>query len=131
MVQGKSGYKVSVSEALELRIESLCDEDLRTVVRFINHLETVGLGGLHGRLKKSDHVDTNQGDWLARVQLVRDYNLWHYHIGIPHYDRSKPKGQWTSQYIVHLSIIETTITLIDLDSHPPFNLPSRSLLKSL
>lgn len=131
MVHGKSGLTVIPTETFDDSLARLCREDRRVILEFHSHLDYVGLIGLPGRLKRSDHVDTDRNDWLERVQLVREYNLWHYHVGIPSYDRRKPRGDWTSQTIVHLSITDTTVVLIDIDSHPPFMLPDRLVLRQI
>lgn len=131
MVQGTRGLKVEISTYLEVQIDKLCNEDRRIVFSLIAELQRDGFDRLPGLLKPSNSVNKDQHDWLERVSLANQYNLWHYHIGIPRYDKDKPRGRWTSSKVIHLIPEDGKVTLVSIDDHPPFNLPNISILRSL
>ncbi len=62
------------------------------------------------------------------MERVKEYNLWHYHIGIPNYEQAS-NGDMVSEYVLHYIRGEDHIIIVDLDSHPPFNLPSDEYLQ--
>lgn len=97
---------------------------------FIDHVEEKGLIGLPGRLKQSDDIPTSDKDWLVKVKYAQKYNLWHYHAGYPAWDMTKPLGDWTSQWVLHMMMhpCGARSTLVHWDLHPPFNLPKKPQL---
>lgn len=120
---------VIYSEQFRKEMVNYPDEDLRLIGRFVLHLNSYGFEGLEGRNKPSDNVPFNDPDYVAKSEYAKEYNLWHYHIGIPHYDKSKPFGDRTSEYVLHYRKVDsTTIKIVDLSSHPPFKLPSKLYL---
>ena len=54
------------------------------------------------------------------------HGLWHYHIGIPHYETRYGMGNWTSEQLIHYvnKNCKATIKLVCIDKHPPFVMPS-------
>ena len=112
--------------------ENFNDEDLEVIGQFVYHVELYGLEGLQGRNKKSDDIDTNDPNWLTKVRFVNQYNLWHYHIGINEtwygYQES-PKGDFTSEYVIHYMKEKDRIVLVYMSSHPPFKLPPKDYLQ--
>lgn len=99
---------------------------------FIEHVEQKGLINLPGRLKNSWDVDPQDPLFASKTQFAKKYRLWHYHIGVGKggYDESRPYGDWTSQWVIHLRLHEcgTRSTIVDWDPHPPFRLPSNDRL---
>ena len=104
----------------------LIDQD--KIYDFIYHVENLGFEGLPGRNKSSDEVPKDDPDFLKKVKYARKHNLWHYHIGIPECNRDNSYGDWTSEYILHYSVKNRNILVIDLDYHPPFLLPKEKYL---
>lgn len=102
-------------------------QDRLKLTQFITHIENYGFDGLKGRNKSSDEVPTDDPSWLAKVKYAQKYNLWHFHIGIPHYTTS-PKGDLTSEYVLHYLLEADFIVLVDMSPHPPLNLPDESYL---
>ncbi|MFB2538556.1 MULTISPECIES: hypothetical protein [unclassified Acinetobacter] len=75
-----------------------------------------------GRNKASHEVPTDDPNWRDKVSYAQKYHLWHYHIGIPHYENSS-YGDQVSEYILHYMRLENEIKLVALSYHPPFELP--------
>ncbi|MDO4450777.1 MAG: hypothetical protein Q4B79_07470 [Moraxella sp.] len=94
---------------------------------FAKHIEQFGFDGLQGRNKSSDDVPMTHPNWSERILYAKTHNLWHYHIGIPHYEKSK-KGDYTSEYVLHYIKGDDFVKLVDLSAHPPLNLPSLEYL---
>lgn len=104
------------------------ESDQDKIDDFIEHVESIGLNDLPGKLSKSDNVRPDDPQYLYKVKRAQRYKLWHYHIGIPKYNDS-PNGYSTSEYVLHFSRInESTILIVDMTSHPPFELPKEDYL---
>lgn len=101
--------------------------DKEKIVAFANHIEQFGFDGLQGRNKSSDDVPVTHPNWSERIIYAKTHNLWHYHIGIPNYEKSE-KGDYTSEYVLHYIKGDDFIKLVDLSAHPPLNLPSAEYL---
>ena len=121
--------RVSITEDFKAIFKTLSRNDQLKVSKFIQHVKTHGMKNLAGRNKSSDHVPSSNPQWLARARYAQKNNLWHYHIGIPNYVGNK-YGDLTSQYIVHYVKQDGFIRLVDLSTHPPFQLPSINKLQS-
>jgi hypothetical protein len=104
-------------------------DDQLKIFNFVNHLKFNGFVGLPGRNKESTNVSADDHLFLIKVKFARENNLYHYHIGIPVYDETKPTGDWTSKYILHYSYLDTDVKIIEMSQHPPFNLPATDYLK--
>lgn len=106
--------------------------DIDCVDDFVEHVEQNGLIALPGRLKFSWDVDSNDPNFASKTQFAKKYRLWHYHIGVGKggYDESRPYGDWTSEWVIHLRRHDcgTRSTIVDWDPHPPFRLPSNDRL---
>lgn len=78
---------------------------------------------LCGRNKSSADVPDD-----SKREFAREHGLWHYHIGIPCYNKTRyvVMGDWTSEQIVHYvnKNCRATIKLVCIDKHPPFVMPS-------
>lgn len=100
------------------------ESDQLKIAKFISHVKKHGFQGLEGRNKKSDDVDKNDGEFLKKIQKVRQHNLWHYHIGIICYNMLLPFGDRTSEYVLHyVRPLYSYLGIVDFSSHPPFKLP--------
>lgn len=131
--KGRCILQVQITPKFEEYLkENFNDEDLEVIGQFVYHVEHYGLEGLQGRNKKSDDIDTNDPNWLTKVRFVNQYNLWHYHIGINEtwygYQES-PKGDFTSEYVIHYMKEKDRIVLVYMSSHPPFKLPPKDYLQ--
>lgn len=106
--------------------------DIDFVDDFIEHVEKHGLEGLPGRLKYSWDIHKDDPHFASKTQYAKKYLLWHYHVGVGQggYDESRPYGDWTSQWVLHLRrhSCGTRTTIVDWDSHPPFTLPKVATL---
>lgn len=107
--------------------EQAAANDVDFVDDFIEHVESNGLKGLPGRLKYSWDVPVDDPRFASKSQYAKKYSLWHYHFGMGKdgFDQSRPYGDWTSQWILHLRrhSCGSRTTIVDWDSHPPFELP--------
>ncbi len=121
--------QVSFGEVFINHLTNFPTEDQKKIFDFASHITINGFSGLPGRVKQSTDVDKNDHKFLEKVRYARDNNLWHYHIGIPSYDESKPYGDWTSKYVLHYTHLGNDVIIVDMDSHPPFNLPAEHYLK--
>ncbi len=102
------------------------DKDI--IALFVEHLLAKGFDGLEGRNKKSDEVPSDDPNWRIKVQYAQVNHLWHYHIGIPNYDETKPFGDRTSEYVIHYQFIDNIVKIVDYSPHPPLKLPSETYL---
>lgn len=123
------GIKVFFGEKIAAQIFNFPDEDLQKIFAFKQHIEMYGFENLIGRNKSSDDVSKNDPFWSVKVARAQEYNLWHYHIGIPNYDTSKGVGNFTSQYVLHYIKGDGFIKIVDFSAHPPFQLPTDEYLK--
>lgn len=129
---GKQPHIVDMSLHFARAYDRLAANDPKvdSINQFIDHVETSGFSGLPGRIKKSDDINPNIPGWRAKIEYVRANNLWHYHMGYPCWDESRPPGDWTSQYVLHLMRHECgeRTTIIHYSEHPPFKLPQPNFL---
>lgn len=102
--------------------------DRQKILDFAKHITRFGFVGLKGRNKSSDNVPIGDPKRQDKIRYAQTHRLWHYHIGIPTYQQS-PKGDHTSQYVLHYMLGDDYIVLVGLSAHPPFELPSESYLK--
>lgn len=126
--KSKTGLTVKFGEVFINRFNNYPVTDQKKIADFAQHLDTKGFSGLPGRNKASTDVDTDDHLFVEKVKYAREHGLYHYHIGIPCYDTTKQIGDWTSEYILHYKYLDGEVTILDLDSHPPFTLPDKKLL---
>lgn len=93
------------------------------VVDFALYVEVNGLKGLVGRNKSSTLPNPRTKKQRQRFAFAQKHCLWHYHLGIPCYVE-QANGEMTSECILHYSYYEDMIVLVDVSTHPPFELPS-------
>ena len=104
-------------------------EDRKKIYDYVNHIKEFGFENLPGKFKKSNDVDTNDPNFLQKTAFANENNLWHYHIGIPAYEKTKGFGNYTSRYILHYTHAGNEIKIVDMSDHPPFRLPDIKFLK--
>ena len=97
---------------------------------FIKHVTDFGLENLEGRNKSSDDVDTDNHNFVNDVKFAQDKKLWHYHIGIPSYDKTNGVGDYTSDYIIHYQKFDSYINIVHIDNHP-FKFPEKHMFEKL
>lgn len=122
------GLSVNFGALFINRFNNFPVKDQQKIFDFTQHLQVHGFGGLPGRNKASTDVDTDDHLFMEKVRYAREHSLYHYHIGIPEYDETKRVGDWTSEYILHYKYLGDKVTILDLDSHPPFTLPDKKFL---
>lgn len=104
-------------------------DELLKIGQFVTHLERNGFVGLAGRNKSSSDIPFDDPDYVAKFEYAKKYNLWHYHIGIPHYNEKNGFGDYTSKYVIHYIKGDDFIKIVDFSAHPPFQLPIEDYLK--
>ncbi len=101
------------------------NQDRYVILKFAKQVSEEGFQSTPGKNKYSDDIDTDDPNFLKKVDYVKKHCLWHYHIGIKKYDRSKPFGEWTSEYVLHYCRLGAdAIKIVDYSAHPPFRLPT-------
>lgn len=122
---GAKAYIVDMSKAFAEIYVRLPANAADFVDEFIGHFEQHGEAGLPGRFKASHHVPTDDPLWLKKVKFAQAYNLHHYHVGYPEYDTARERGDWTSKYVLHVTLTpcRTETRLVGWGPHPPFILP--------
>jgi hypothetical protein len=119
---------VSFGDEFAKQFKNFPKSDQRKIYDFAMHVRQHGFNGLQGRNKPSDNVDTNDKNFVVNVRYAIEHKLHHYHIGIPTYTQS-PTGDFTSEYILHyVRVNNDEIRIVDMDSHPPFKMPSEKYL---
>lgn len=113
---------VILGELFKQHFKNFPKNDRKIIFEFIAYVEENGFDGLTGRNKSSDNVPFDNPNWSANVKHAQANKLWHYHIGIPHYETS-PKGDKTSEYILHYIREVDFIVIVAMSAHPPFELP--------
>ncbi len=127
--QKNEGLSVEFGQEFINRFENYPPKDIEKIKGFVQHVSEKGLNDLPGRNKSSDNVDTNDHDFIKKVSHAKKHNLWHYHIGIPQYDKTNKFGDWTSEWVIHYQRLGNEIHIVELDDHPPFTLPAEKYLK--
>lgn len=105
------------------------EDDRKKIYNFVQNVEVNGFIGLEGRNKNSDNVHKDDPQYPTKVAYAQLHMLWHYHIGIIEYDKSKRWGDRTSEYVIHYSLSKPeTCRIVDYNLHPPFTLPSETYI---
>lgn len=115
--------KVKLSDWLENNLLNFDKAIQRAIFKFIAHVETHGLRGLTGRNKSSVLPNPHSKKEQENAKIAQKYCLWHYHLGVPDYVK-QANGELTSEYILHYCYYDDMIVLVDIGTHPPFDLPS-------
>lgn len=126
---------VDYSKHLEKLFSTLTVSVQKGLFDFVKHVESNGLEGLSGLNKPSSEVGTNDRAYLAKVKYTTDNNLFHYHLGVPHYEKMKGFGFYTSEWVVHyMKINDNVIKCVHVNAHSrqqSFRNPSPSMLERL
>lgn len=120
--------EVRLGQAFRSEFLNFPTSDKLLISKFIRHIEQYGFENLLGRNKFSDDIRNDDPQFRVKLDKVRKYNLWHYHIGITRYTRSSI-GDMVSEYVLHYIKDIDHIKIVDLGSHPPFRLPLDEYLK--
>jgi hypothetical protein len=120
---------VETSEFFLNKIKSFSNEDKLKIMNFINHIKVNAFQDLVGRRKHSREVPEGTKDMQEKIDKANLHNLWHYHIGIPNYDTSGGIGDYTSEYVLHYTVKSRKVLIVDINNHPPFELPHNDNLK--
>ncbi len=124
--------QVEFSQKFKTQLKNFPKADQLKIYAFYEHVKSKGFEGLLGKNVVSDNVPTDDPSWHEKVTYAQRHNLWHYHIGIPEYQPSEVGDYLTSEYVLHY--IKSTkqgedcITIVDMSSHPPFELPKEEYL---
>ena len=108
-------------------------EDRQKIRNFTQHVESKGFQGLPGRNKSSEpppSVIQKHGERAREAKvLVKQHNLWHYHVGIRTYiTQGRAYGDYTSNKVLHYCRYSDHIKVVDVSKHPPFALPREKYL---
>jgi len=120
--------EVRLGEAFRSEFSNFPTSDKLLIAQFIRHVEQNGFDNLCGRNKCSDDIDKHDPQFRVKLDKVRQFRLWHYHIGITVYIKSSI-GDMVSEYVLHYIKDIDHIKIVDLGAHPPFRLPLDKYLK--
>lgn len=113
---------IDFSDDFKARMPTFDDNIRQAVLIFVAHVKQHGLRGLQGRNKSSAPTNPHTKKERANFNHAQKYCLWHYHIGIPNY--TGDDGDMTSECILHYQRFDDGIVIVDISTHPPFELPS-------
>jgi len=126
------GTEVKIREALleSMSFYQFNINDISKIASFTFHVEKQGFLNLEGRNKKSNNPPTDDPKFIEKAQFAIEYKLFHYHIGIPHYEIS-PSGDLTSDYVLQYSYDyqKGYVDIINVEYHP-LVLPSKEDIES-
>lgn len=108
-------------------MQNFPEKDIQKIGDFARHVANYGFSGLPGRNKMPDAVPKDDPNRSCKVQYAQNYNLWHYHIGIPEYKSGK-HGYLTSEYVLHYIKGDGFIKIVDMTAHTPLKLPKKEYL---
>ncbi len=128
MACGGLGVEVTLGRLFRKHLQKYPKEDKLKIFKFVRHVEQYGLTNLEGRNKSSADIPKNDPLFASKLERVNKYNLWHYHIGIIHYEGSN-YGDKVSEYVLHYMRFDNAIKIVDMDDHHPiFRLPTDDYL---
>ena len=115
--------QVIFADILDSEMGSLDESVQQAIFDFASHVETHGFKGLKGRNKSSAIPNPHTKRQRANFKHAQKNCLWHYHIGLPEYVE-QANGEFTSEMVLHYMRLNDCVVLVDVATHPPFNLPS-------
>lgn len=121
--------KVTFGKEIKKHLLNFSEQDRQKILDFAIHVMEHDFELLPGKNKRSDGFPNDDPFFASKMALVKKYNLWHYHIGIPSYKDSFCGKYKTSEYILHYKKGEDSIEIVSLDRHPPFSLPPHNCLE--
>lgn len=121
-----SNNTISLSTQFLADYRTKMSSDEQKVIRdFLKNyrISNFGIPPLCGKNKSSDDTKNSRKKMFAQTN-----QLYHYHIGLPSYTNPTAScGCMTSRDVLsYTTKCTTTIKLVKLHSHPPFNLPNYS-----
>lgn len=103
-------------------------KDLDKVDDFTEHFVQYGFAGLPGKVAPTWNVPGLDKDYEEKKQFAVANYLWHYHVGVPHYQppRNPAASYMTSDWVVHFQRFpgDLVIRLVDYDCHDPMHMPT-------
>ena len=124
---GATLMQVIFADILDSEMGSLDESVQQAIFDFASHVERHGLKGLKGRNKSSAIPNPHTKRQRANFKHAQKNCLWHYHIGLPEYVE-QANGEFTSEMVLHYMRLNDCVVLVDVATHPPFNLPSNEKL---
>ncbi len=122
--------KVELGKLFSSEYLNYPSDDQKKIREFIRYFMENGFDGLIGKNTNSNNVHPQNPNFINIVAYAHKYKLWHYHIGIPEYVKSKSNSYSTSEYVLHYQLFSAQhIRIVDMSSHNPFSLPSEDYLK--
>ena len=119
---------VSLSVFFGNRYDGLPDRDLDQIDAFWTHCEKHGLEGWEGKVKPSWIVPDHFPDAAARRAHAKSNDLWHAHMGIPHWRHPlNPDATYkVSAWVLHFTYNQEAghVKFVDYGDHDPFQLPT-------
>ncbi len=123
-------YEVAFGETFNTYFLEYPENDKYLIIDFIMHYQEHGLKGWKGKCVSSSRVPSNYPNRDEIINKAEYYNLWHVHIGIPKWNKSKFGNYFVSDWVLHFKKnTDYKITLLELDSHNPMKLPSDEICK--
>ncbi|WP_412500761.1 hypothetical protein [Shewanella chilikensis] len=138
-------FILEASENIKKKIKKFGKKPKARITFFIDEfqrggfaaIDNVVINGYKVRNKASDEVPKDDPEWLTKVKLAQDNNLWHFHLGFYDIDCDidgyciSNKGDLTSQWVIHYQkLSDHHIHMVDITPHPPFNLPDEKHLRA-
>lgn len=123
-------YEVAFGETFNTYFLKYPENDKYLIIDFIMHYQEHGLKGWKGKCASSSRVPLNYPNRDEIIFKAEYYNLWHVHIGIPQWNKSRFGNYYVSDWVLHFKKnTDYKITLLELDSHNPMKLPSDEICK--
>ena len=112
-------YQVEFGKLFAIEFENYPKDQQDAIIKFIEVFLKSGLTDFthfEGKIAPSWKGLQNNH---PHYNFAKKYNLWHYHIGIPDYQKSQYGDYLTSDYIVHFMLQDNRmkIVLIDTTAH--------------
>jgi len=111
----------------------LSEADKKALHAFISHVQKNGIENLPGKLKPSWNIPSSDDDYENKVSFTRTFNIWHYHIGRPEYEKSLHGNYLTSDEVIFIKRFDpkpNKIRVVGWSSHP-LELPTEEDLKTI
>lgn len=98
---------------------------------FIDHFCDKGLGGWRGKVSPSTRLPENYPDRDVVIKYAETHQLWHVHIGDPHFEKSQYGNYLVSDGVLHFQRKSPyLIKIISVSYHKPMELPDEEEINS-